>query len=205
MKGHWVTRVTAVVVMALAVSAMTVLAGDDKKEVFTAFAVNMGATGPAGATTFEITITRWSTEDERAQLLQTLQEKGHKDFMKALRKLKETGFVEGSGVAARLNPFPSTRLHYAYQVVENGVRHILLVTDRPIGMREAASGNRSLDYDATAIQFEFPAEETQGKKTKGKGLMYMALKIGVDKDTKKMKVEEWGNEPIRLTDIQRRK
>ena len=207
MKKQWVARVTAVVVMALAMSAMTVLAAQDKdkKEVFNAFAVNMGASGPAGATTLQITITRWSTEDERAQLLQTLQEKGHKDFMKALRKQKETGFVMGRGMAARANPFPSTRLHYAYQVVEKGVRHIMLVTDRPIGMREAASASRSLDYDTTAIQFEFPAEETQGKKTKGKGVLYMALKIRVDKDTKKLKIEEWGNEPVRLPNIGRRK
>ena len=207
MKRQWVATVTAVVVIALAMSVMTVVAADDKdkKEVYNAFAVNMGATGPAGATTIQITITRWSTEEERAALLQTLQEKGHKEFMKALRKQKETGFVEGRGMGARLNPFPSTRIHYAYQVVEKGVRHIMLVTDRPIGMREAASGSRSLDYDATAIQFEFPAEETEGKKTKGKGALYMALKLSVDKKTKKMKVEEWGNEPVRLPDIQKLK
>ena len=71
--------------------------------------------------------------------------------MKALRKQKETGFVEGRGALARANPFPSTRLHSAWQYEKDGKREVVLVTDRPIGMREAASGNLSLDYDTTVI------------------------------------------------------
>lgn len=188
-----------VVGLVLAVSAVTLAA--DEREEYTAFAVNMSGSGPSGATTFQITIDRWSTEEERTMLLNTLQTKGHDDFMDALRDSKETGFVRGHGRIAGANPFPSTRLHYAFQSVQDGKRHITLVTNRPISNREAMNNSRSLDYDTSVITMEFPADG--GKK--GKGSMYVALKVEIDKKSGHLKVEEAGNEPVRLTDIERKK
>lgn len=152
--------------------------------------------------TFQITITRWSTNEERLMLLKTLEEKGHKEFMKALRKQKETGFVQGHGMLARANPFPSTRLHGAWQYDRDGKRHVVLVTDRPISMREAASGSRSLDYDTTVITMEFPADTREAD---GTGLLHMALKIQYEDKEGKIKVEELGQQPTRLTKITRQK
>ncbi len=195
------TNAMLVVSLVLMVSAMTALA--DEKEVYTAFAVNMSGAGRSGATTFTMTITRWSTDEERTMLINTLMKKGHDAFMKALRKNEETGFVMGHGAAARANPFPSTRLHYAYQSVEDGQRKITLVADSPIGMREAASASRSLDYDTTVITMEFPVAD--GEKAKGKGSLHRALKLAPDKKTGHLKVEEIGNEAVRLTQITRDK
>lgn len=192
----------------LALTVTGLVAADDKdkvREEYTAFAVNMGGTGPAGATTFEITIDRWSTDVERAMLLTTLKEKGHNEFMKALRKQKDAGFLQGHGVAAAVNPFPSTRLHYAFESEEKGERHIVLVTDRYIGMREAMSNDRSMEYDTTVLMMQFPTTGDQKAQDKGKGLLYWAMKLGVDKKTGKISVEEWGNEPIRLTEITKTK
>ncbi len=179
------------------------LAAGDEKEVYTAFAVNMGGTGPGATTTFEITIDRWSTDEERTTLIQTLKEKGHDEFMKVLRKQKETGFFRGSGAVSRVDPFPSTRLLFANQEIKDGVRHVTLVTDRPIGFREAAAATRSADYDTTAILLEFPAEG--GKEADGKGVMYVAFKLRFDEKADKLEVEEWGNEPVRLTKVNRQK
>ena len=178
-------------------------AAEDEQEVYTAFAVNMSGAGRSGATTFQITITRWSTVEERTMLINTLMKKGHDEFMKALREQKETGFVMGHGPVARANPFPSTRLHFAYQSVEDGQRKITLVTDRPIGMREAASASRSLDYDTTVITMEFPAGDDEN--ADGKGSLYRALKVAPDKKTGHLNVEEIGNEAVRLTEITRNK
>lgn len=186
------------VVVALALSGIA-QAQDDTKEVYSAFAVNMGQ-GKSG--TFQINITRWSTNEERLMLLNTLKEKGHDEFMKALRKQKETGFVQGRGMAARANPFPSTRLHSAWQSEKDGKRQVVLVTDRPISMREAASGSRSLDYDTSVIIMEFPTDD---KDADGTGLLHMALKIRYDDKEKKLEVEELGQQPTRLTKITRQK
>ena len=174
---------------------------DDHKEVFTAFAVNMSNVGPGAATTFTIQIDRWSSAEDRERLLKTLMDEGHDKFMDALRDEDEVGFVRGHGRVAARNPFPSTRLHFAFESVQDGERHITLVTDRPISGREAMANNRSLDYDTSAVVMKFPKGADKDGKSKGSGTMYVALKLGVDKKTGHLKVEEWANEGLRLTDI----
>ena len=197
-------QVAGTIVAAIAALALSTIAqaADDEKEVYNAFAVNMGGAMQGTSGTFQITITRWSTNEERLMLLNTLEQKGHDDFMKALRKQKETGFVEGHGRLAAANPFPSTRLHGAWQQEKDGKREVVLVTDRPLGMREAASASRSVDYDTTVIIMEFP---TDSKDADGTGTLYLALKIRYDDKEKKLKVEEWGQQPTRLTKITRDK
>ena len=107
----------------------------------------------------------------------------------------------GHGPLARANPFPSTRLHYAYQSVEDGQRKITLVTDRPISNREAMANSKSLDYDTSVVTMEFPVAD--GEKATGKGSLHRALKVAPNKKTGHLDVEEIGNEPIRLTEIKR--
>ena len=177
-------------------------AAEDEKETYNAFAVNMGGALQGTSGTFQINITRWSTSEERLMLLNTLKEKGHDEFMNALRKQKETGFVQGRGRLAAANPFPSTRLHSAWQSEKDGKRQVVLVTDRPISMGEAASASRSLDYDTTVITMEFPTDD---KDADGTGLLHMALKIRYDDKEKKLEVEELGQQPTRLTKITRQK
>ena len=195
------TKAMLVVSLVLLVSAMTAMADDT--EVYTAFAVNMSGAGRSGATTFTMTITRWSTDEERTMLFNTLMKKGHDDFVKALRDQEETGFARGHGALAAANPFPSTRIHYAYQSVQDGTRTITLVTNRPIGSREAMSMSRSLDYDVTVVTMEFPVAD--GEKAKGTGSLHRALKVAPNKKTGHLDVEEIGNEAVRLTTIMRDK
>jgi len=175
---------------------------DETKVVFNARALNMGG-GPTGAsTTLLITITRWSTNEERLMLLNTLKEKGHKEFMKALLDQKETGFFRGVGRASRANPFPSTRLQAAWQLERNGQREVVLVTERPISGSEAASAAMSLDYDTTVILMQFPADDEDAK---GTGLLYRALKIRYNNEKEKLEVEQMGREAVRLTEITKEK
>jgi hypothetical protein len=191
------TTLVSGALLALATFALA----QDKKETFNAMAVNMG-TGPTGSTTIQLTIERWSTEEERAMLLTTLKEKGHGDFMKALRKQKQTGFLRSRGALAEVNPMPSTRLHYAWQYIDNGKRYITLITDRPITMAEQRANRRSLEYDTTAVKMEFPLmKEGDDNPPNGTGQLYTALKIRYDADKKTLEVEQWGSEPVRLTSI----
>ena len=80
----------------IALSATIGLAAQDEKEVFTVHAVNMSGAGRSGTTTFTITINRWSSAEERNLLLTTLKEKGHDEFIKALRAPKGGGIRSGS-------------------------------------------------------------------------------------------------------------
>ena len=148
--------------------------------------------------TLQINITRWSTNEERAMLLNTLKEKGHDEFMRALRNQKETGFVRGQGRLAQLNPFPSTRLYGAWQSEKDGKRKVVLIADRPISAREAMSGSRSLDYDTSVIIMEFPAGD---KDADGTGTLHLALKLQYKDGT--LHVETLGQDDTRLTTITR--
>ena len=59
-----------------------------------AFAVNMSGVGPASSTTLDIVFERWSSDEERQQLLDTLVEKNDEALLNALAKIKpRVGFI----------------------------------------------------------------------------------------------------------------
>ena len=60
----------------------------------TAFAVNMTGIGRGGAGTLQIVIERWSTDAERAALINTLVESGSDKLLDAVQKIKpRAGFI----------------------------------------------------------------------------------------------------------------
>jgi hypothetical protein len=195
--------------IALLLAASTSSAQDKKeefKETYEAFAVAMGTSNPpvippGRATTIQINITRWTTDEEREKLFAVLIEKGQEDLIKALQKEQETGFVRvvGSGAGMR-NPFPSERLRYARQWdLGEGKRRIVLATDRYISFYEARNQPRTRDYDMSLIVMDIDAEGN------GEGQLAMAVRLAVDNEKKTLVVENYGTEPVRLTKINRRK
>lgn len=204
-------RITMLVVAALAVAftlgsavvPASVSAQEDFKETYEAFAVAMGTSNPpvippGAATTLQINITRWTTDEERASLFETLIEKGQKDLIGALEKQKETGFVRIVGRGAQLTRFPSERLRYAREFPNGDMRRIVLALDRPISFWEAANAPRWRDYDMTLIVMDVD------KDGNGEGQLAMAVQLKVDTEKKTLVVENYGTEPVRLTKIHRR-
>ena len=180
-------------------------AQDDKaeklEERYNAFGVAMGA-GMAGV--LNITVTRYSTEEERKLLIDTLAKDGQEKMIDLLRKQKETGFARTQS-GAGMKGWPSVRLHYAHQAQQDGKRVVVLVTDRNMTMAERSSGGRSVDYDVSALVMELePVSGDEKLVEKGQGTLYQAAKLSFDKDNK-LKVEYLGTQPIRLTDIRREK
>jgi hypothetical protein len=189
----------AAVVVALALAAIPAQA-QDEKETYTAFAMTLS--GGGGATQAEWVIERWSTEEERAELLNILIEQDQEALVKALQKKKRLGFFQLPSVRTR---FPSTALYYAHKDVADGKQNILLVTDRPIGFAEALYQGRSMDYDISIISYEMPveqAEEGKKKKEKGKGQLLVGVKLGFNKEKKQLTVERYAQDPVRLTNIE---
>ena len=185
--------------LVLAASGVVVAQDDEKRETFEAFAVNMSNFGPGRSTTVQITIDRWTTDEERNQLIETLVEKGSEELLKVLQKQEETGFVLGRGTSARANPFPSTRLHYAREWEIDGKRIIRLATDRPIGFREAVQNPRTMDYTFTLIELLLNEDG------EGEGSLAAGVQITFDKDTNTFELEHYASEPIRLTSVRKRK
>ena len=182
-------------------------AQEETRESFSAFAVAMGTSNPpimptGQTTTFQITITRWTSPEERNALLAQLIENGQGGLIKALQKTEETGFVRatGSGAAMARKTFPSERLRYAFQFPgEEGKRRIVLALDRPISMWEAVNSPRWRDYDMTLIVLDVDAEG------KGEGQLAMGVQMSVNQEEKKLVIENFGTEPIRLTRVNKTK
>jgi hypothetical protein len=194
---------STLVVLAGATSAQAQEEKEKKlEERYRSFSVAMGA-GVSGV--LDITINRYSTEQERAALIETLKTSGQEKMVEVLRKQKETGFAK-TQTGAGMRGWPSVRIHYTHEVKQpDGKRTVVLVTDRNMSMAEEMAQSRSVDYTVSAVVMEL--EPVTGEKNlieKGTGLYYAAVKLSFDKDNR-LKVEYMGQQPIRMTDIRREK
>lgn len=158
--------------------------GNKPIETFTARAFQMqrGSTGVV-----EITVTRWSTDQERAQLLDILKESGQPAMLVALQKMPQVGYYKmpnTMGVAlfyARSNELP------------DGTRQVVLGTDRSIGM--ATRSPQASKYDATIIEIRFKKGSD-----KGEGKIVLAGKASIGKDDK-VQISNYQGEPVLLKDV----
>ena len=156
-------------------------------ERLTAFAASLGA-GRAGVV--DITINRWSTDEEREMLLTTLQEFGPDKLLDALMKIRPpVGYMRTPNSLgydlffARNNPNP------------DGSRKVVLATNRRVAFREAANNTRSMQYQFTLIEIHLD------KSGKGDGKMVPAAKVTWDKDAKKLEIENYQALPVDLLQV----
>jgi len=161
-----------------------------QQEKFTGFAINTNS-GPSTATV-DFTVTRWSTDAERAQLLAIIKE--NKDptdkLLRALQKLPKVGYINTPDRLA-------WDLHYARQSpLDEGGRQIVLATDRPIGFWEARNQPRSYDYPFTIIQVHLDRNDT------GSGKILAGTKIFIDKKNN-LVLENFAQQPVRFNEIKR--
>jgi len=170
--------------------------GEELEQRYRAFGVAMGA-GVSGV--LDITVTRWTTPEERALLIKSLIENGQEKTVELLRQQKETGWARSQS-GAGMGGQPSSRLHYAYEFNEEGKRTVVLMTDRT--MRIGQMGSPSAEYDVSAIVMELTQE---GDEEKGQGVFYRAVKFGFNKEKNTLEVEYLGTQPVRLTSITREK
>jgi hypothetical protein len=173
------------------VAAQVGTSGDARREAFEAVAVSGGGplTRPV-ATNLRILIDRWSTESERQRLFETLP-KGQDAALETLRDLRPVGRIFAPGQLG-------WDLHYAHQVRgEDGSRRIFLATDRPIGIWEAINRPRTIDYPFTFIELRL----NPGGEGKGEGKLSRATRIVSSGDGKYLQLENYGEQPVDLTEV----
>jgi hypothetical protein len=164
----------------------------------TAFAVNMSNVGTGRTNVVDIRITRWTTAEERAALLSTVMEKNQSALMKAMLKLPSHGRLSIPGWQG---PDPHNvrlgwTLHYAWMVPgEDGGHRIVLGTDRYITFMEARNQPRTTDYPFTLLDLRL------GANGQGVGKASVATRIHFDKKKNIMELENYGSEPVRLTQV----
>lgn len=184
-----------------ALAIPTLAAADDKEEKYQAFAINRGNVANAASSVIDFAITRWTTEAERKELIEILATKSHKEFIKALRNQKETGWIRGSGGIQASMAYPSTTLRYAFQFDMGDKREVMLVTDRPLSMGEVARQDRSVEYDISTIVLVLPKDTSKN----GTGELFLAAEASYDKEHDKVKLEPLGTAPVQLNDVKKMK
>lgn len=164
----------------------------DAQLSLSATALNMTGVGRTGRMeTLQIVIERWSTDEERTMLLDTLVENGADKLLDAVQKIKpRAGFIRST-----------TSLGWDIQFARetelpNGGKRIVFATDRPMGFREVRNDNRTTDYEFMLCEIRLNAQGT-----KGEGKLATAAKISYDKAEKRVEIENYGQEPVRLTQV----
>ncbi len=156
----------------------------------TAFAVNMSGVGPAMAGTVDITIERWSTSGEHDTLLDVLVQKGSEKLLSTLQGIKpRAGFLNAPGELA-------WNIYYArWQPGEDGGYRVIFATDRPISFWEARANPRSREYEFMLCEIHL------GRNGVGEGKLATLAKVSYDKKQKRIEIENYGTEPVRLTEV----
>jgi hypothetical protein len=160
------------------------------KESFTGFAINMD--GAVKSAVIDFTIERWSTDAERTKLLSLVPEenKSPQKLVSALQGMPSVGRIRTPQTLA-------WTLRYARQFkLDEGGRRIVLVTDRPIGFREARNSGRSMDYPFTILEIRLNANG------EGEGKIFGGSKVYVENN--ELVVENWGTQPTRFNNIKQK-
>ncbi len=180
--------VTIFLVVAFAPLALAQDENDEKDEKAEKFFANIGG---GGVRFIELTISRWSTPSQRARLIGALHSEGQAAMMKILEKQPKVGSIRVQG-----GRYANTPLHYAYErKTEDGKRHIVVLTPRPISLAEARSNNQSLNFDLSMIELFIPEEG------KGNGAIVAGAQVEIDDETKRFKITAYQANPTRLVNV----
>lgn len=158
---------------------------------FTATAMNVGSPGPRGTARLDIVVNRWSTEEERAELLAAL--KGQSG--RGSRELPNTLFRQESVGTIREVQNVANDLRYSRRIVGEQGQKIILATDRPLGFAEVWRASRTLDYNVTLVVLELDAEG------KGEGLIMLGAEFAWDEEENQIVITHFATQPIRLTSV----
>jgi hypothetical protein len=190
MRHH--SRLLSVWIVTIAAAAATTGTLDAAKPIehLTAFAVDMSNTANrTRAGTIDIVINRWSTDQERDQLLAALREGGNDGLLRALQKIKDSaGYIRTPSSIG----YP---LRFARETsMADGTRRIIIATDRYVSFLEATRQPRSVDYPFMLVDIRFGADG------KGTGKLMPLAKVTMNEDHV-VEIENYASEPVRLTEV----
>ena len=196
--GMWERR-TVAVTMALLVAMLGGLTADclpaQEQELpleFDAVAVNMSNFGPRGQVRLQIRVNRWSTDEERAKLMEALraQTGAARD-----RTLADSLFGKESVGTIRESRTLAYDLRYSREIPSEAGRMIVLATDRRIGFAETWRSSRTLDYNVSLIILNLDEEG------RGDGQLMLGAQFEWDEANEQVIITNFASEPIRLTRV----
>jgi hypothetical protein len=180
------TIVTAIVV---ALTSLQLAAfGQEQTETYDATALVTTNRGPSNIVRFTITIERETSDADVARLADLLRAEGQEAVLEDLEDV-EVGSIRAAGT------LPHT-LNFARSRNTEGGRRITLASARPMTFFEIGNQTRSSLYEFGIIQLEVDEAGS------GEGTMIVAAQVGFN-DENVLVVEGFGQQPIRLTRVER--
>jgi hypothetical protein len=179
-------------VAVLGLVATPLAAEDDELPLnFDATAINLSNVGPRGSARLQIRVTRWSTDEERAALMEALKQPGERTLPNALFRQDQVGTIRESQSTGEV-------LRYARRITNEEGQQIILATDRPLAFAETWRASRSRSYNVTLVVLNLDAEG------RGEGQIMAGAELSWDEEKNQLVLEHFATEPIRLTTVRQR-
>ena len=156
--------------------------------VYTAWALNM--LGGGGGTTVTIGIYRWSSDAERAALINILKTEGNAELVADMSQLPQVGYIYTQGTLAYA-------LFYSREnTLPDGSKQIVLATNRPISFAGSISPGAQQKYDLGVVEMRLPKSGGDGE-----GKIIAQGMASIDDKTGKIEVNNYSGQPTRLLQI----
>jgi hypothetical protein len=162
------------------------------------WAVSMANVATGANAIIDIRVNKWSTDQERQEMIATFLDKGQDGLLSKLQKAPVKGRIS---IPGRQGPDPNqTRLGWnlrfaMQQPLEDGGMRILIATDRYMSFAEVRNRPRTYDYPFTFVEIHLTKDGT------GEGKMAVATQLQFDKKKNAIIFENYSTEPVRLTNV----
>ena len=191
--------IPTVVLLTLLVSVATAADGapaqQGEPETFRGLLVAMGNVAldvnASGNTSLNMHVTRWTTPEQRQQLLDALINGTSSELFEMLRTQEEAGWLQVRNESSRLI------LRYAWQTPIGDQRLITLVADRLLDRIVTSNAPRLWEQQYTVIQLVMDADGS------GTGAAAVSASISWDAEEDTIKVGIEATEPVRITSVRK--
>lgn len=157
---------------------------------FSAFAALVNHVPGDQAVTVDITIDRWSTDDERQTLLKTFHQGGTLALQDALEGTDTVGTL-------RTPDGTSWDLHYAVQApLGDDGRRIFLATDTPVQLWEVYDNTGATDTPFSFLEIRMDEDGGQGRLARGSDVELSA-------DGRHLQIDDYATQPVPLQKVRR--
>jgi hypothetical protein len=168
---------------------------DDLPIRFNAIAQNLSNVGPRGQARLQINVTRWTTAEEGAAVMEALKAGSES---RGTRTLADALFEQEIVGTFRESRSMSENLRYSRRTKTEGGQRIILATDRPLAFAEVWRSARTTDYNVTLIILEVDEDG------RGEGQIMVGADLSWDDANNQVSITNFASEPIRLTNVRLR-
>jgi hypothetical protein len=159
------------------------------EEEYSAILTNISNVGRAGLTPVNIHISRWTSDEEDARLLNILRSQGQDAFLRALVDVKSVGWI-ASPTSLRYDFF-----YARATTTDEGGRRIMLITDRPMQIWERLEAAPTRDYPFTVVELRLD------KGGQGNGTLAQLVQLRLIGDV--LGIENYASGPMKLNEVKR--